>query len=146
MIPTKKLREIAEQLLVKSQADDVTWKRQETTWDPEADPLGPKAMDFAGVAAVGTALRLRKINEYVLDLPASQVRLRYVTPPTAPDYVLMRVCRKDGIEVGSLRADDGDPDWDLLSALYSEADRYVIGWGNVLSDLSRAVTEDGPIG
>src|SRR5690349_18295456 len=131
MIPAKTLREIAEQLLAKSQANEVVWKREDVAWDPDADPLGGSEMPFRPVNAPS---RLRKTHEYVLQLPESQVRLHYVQPTTSPDYVLMRVCRKDGVPVGCLRAEDGEPDWELLSALYAEADRSVVGWGNVLAD------------
>jgi hypothetical protein len=46
MIPAKTLREIAEQLLAKSRANEVVWKREDIAWDTDIDFLGESDLPF----------------------------------------------------------------------------------------------------
>jgi hypothetical protein len=136
MIPKEMLRQIAEQLLEKSRANEVAWKREADTTPTLGIPMVP----------VVRARFLPEPFEYVLHLPNSQVRLKYNSRSTAPDNVVMRLCHSDGSEVGQFSAEENEDDWKLLADLYTEAHRSVTGWDQVVNDISRAVRENGLIG
>jgi hypothetical protein len=119
MIPNDRLRSIAGQLLEKARADQVAWKR-----------VGDGEGGF----------------DYVVQLPQSQIRVWFASPATAPDRAAMVLCNQAGIKVGEMIAEAGEPDFDLLSSLYAEADRSFTGWDKVLGDIERAVKAEGTVG
>jgi hypothetical protein len=124
MIPIDTLRTIARQLLTKARAGQVVWARE------EGKITGLKERPF----------------EYVLRLPQSQVRLRHFKSATAPNNVVMRVCDPSGTEFGQWLVEEGEDDWELMSALYAEADRLHGGWDIIVHDIEKAVATEGPIG
>jgi hypothetical protein len=127
MIPIDTLRKIAEGLLAKSRANEVVWRSA-----PFSDPQKPSLSVFR--------------PEYILALPGSQVRLNYYSNSTLPDSAVMRVSNTKGEEVGRWTIGEGEEDWEVLSNLYGEADRSVVGWGTIVDDILRAVDREGSIG
>src|SRR5262245_53589858 len=106
MIPDSKYRQIAQGLLAKTQANQVDWK------------------PVAGSA-----------QSYVVTLPQSMIYLEYHSPPTEPDFVRLRLSRRDGMTVGEWDVENGSDDWELASTLFGEVHGRHTGWDNVLRDV-----------
>ena len=118
MISPQKMRETAAQFRAKTDAKKMDWR--------------PDSMDDAGCMLLLPHSKMR----IVLDRP---------DPEHHPDRVVLTVENGDGIVVGELTATSEDSDWNLLHGLYEAASKVAYGWDLVLSDLERAVSEDGLI-
>jgi hypothetical protein len=124
MIPQDKIREIVKRLLEKSRSNQVNWQREPSR----------KMND-------GTT-----IEELVVRFPESSIAVRYWSPPTEPDYISIHVLNKGGVKVETIYYGDNDEDWPLASDLFREAERFVLGWDKVLTDIESAIGREGPIG
>jgi hypothetical protein len=72
--------------------------------------------------------------------------VRYWSPPTEPDYISLNVRNKGGVKVETINYNDDDEDWPLVSDLFREAQRFVLGTDKILTDIERAIEREGPIG
>jgi hypothetical protein len=79
-------------------------------------------------------------------LPESSLHLAYFSPQADADYVCLDLRRPDGTVVASWSVRDGDPEWDLMQNLYSEASRIAMGWDKVIEDVEQALTREDEIG
>jgi hypothetical protein len=123
MTSNEKIVAILRRLLEKTHAGQVNWQRTQT----------------------GNGGNLNE--EVYVRFPASVIHLARIRPPTEPDYILVRVCRADGFEVGQLRASEyDDPNWQLFFELHEEAKRFAGGWDKVWNDIAEAVGREGSIG
>ena len=83
---------------------------------------------------------------FLVRFPRSNLYLNYFSPPAEPDEINAIVTRTDGTVVRSWKASEGDDDWNLASSLYSEAERVVTGWDQVLTEIETAVSGTGKVG
>ena len=114
MVTAETYAEIARGLLAKTQAEKSKWQRS----GPEDD------------------------RAFRLELPKSKVILRFSSPRTEPDAILLDLCRGDGIPVGTWTVQEGDEDWQLARKLYAEVQRRVVGWSEVLEDIEKYLRSD----
>jgi hypothetical protein len=121
MIPDNKVSDLAQRLLEKSREGRVTWQHI---------PHGMRP----------TTCRV--------SMPEAVIELERVPTPDE-DAVRLRVRRDDGLTVGVVASDDlnTDPETrDILSALYTEAERRVTRWDEVLANVEKRLSTPGVIG
>jgi hypothetical protein len=120
MIATEKIRELLQQLLEKSRANQVYWR-------------------------IGSHRSYVKRNVFV-QFPESSIHVVHVSPPTEADVIYIVIYNEGGKEVARWEVTEDDRDWELASDLVAEAHRYVTNWDKVLEDVEKAVHAQGPIG
>jgi hypothetical protein len=76
--------------------------------------------------------------------PTSEFQIWYMPSPTEPDSIGASIDKRGGIEVVRLdaTAEDGSPHWQLLSDLYEESNRCILGWDKVLSEIEEELKKD----
>ena len=133
MIPNEKIRSIVNGLLERSQKNEANWIAAPTP--PGSTVVGP-----------GLIRGRNEPNAFLLQLPASKVKIEYCSPPTEPDYVRLDFLKSDGANVGGWTVHDGEDDWPLLQDLFFEASRRGIGWDSVLDEVGGALAKPGLVG
>ena len=85
-------------------------------------------------------------NGYVVRFPRSWLGVDYGSPDTEPDFVSIEIGRSDRESIGYWRFSENEDGWNEARELYWEAERAVVGWDRVLSDVEAALNEQGKIG
>lgn len=111
MIASNKLREMAEALLSKSRAGQVSWT-------------------FLRPASVGNR------ESYEVALPKASILLRYDSPEAEHDSIELDFVNTKGDIVATWGASELDSEWPLLHALFWEAKRCVTHWDEVLNEVA----------
>ncbi len=119
MIPRHKINDILQLLLEKSRAGDVRWT--------------PSVTNLASTL------------EYLVVLADYQIVLSYKKSPVL-DSIVISIVSSSGTSMGEALYEEGEDGWDLVSALFNEAESKVKGWDKVLLEIEEAIKKPGPIG
>lgn len=141
MIPREKVVEIAQDILRKSQAGKVRWKSANSR-----NPMARIDDISRTVSRVFSSGRQQAPQAFEVVLPHSRIYIEYTVPTADPDVITFDICRVDDTIVGSLKAQDGTANWDLLLDLYQEASRTALKWDEVLLELEGELKSDGVMG
>jgi hypothetical protein len=115
-----KLLELATRLLARSRKNEVKWDR----------------MRIEGEG--GDTL----INRVVF--PTSEFQIWYVSRRTEEDVIFASIDKRGGGEIVRVAAfaDSDSPNWKLLSELYEESNRCIIGWDKVLNEIDEELKKE----
>ena len=84
---------------------------------------------------------------YLVQFPKSAIGLEFDQPEAESDYYIAHLYNDEGKLVENLFSCLPESDnWQLISALYLEAERSVTGWDRALSDAERALEEEEQVG
>lgn len=116
---------VLEGLLEKARRDEVNWTYER----------GEKGKPLKG--------------SYTVKLPASSIRIDFISPESDPDFYVARLLNGEGRSVKVVTAQEipaEQAQWDLLKSLWDEAYRAISGWDKALADAQQAVASDDTIG
>jgi hypothetical protein len=128
MIPNKRYFSIAASLLTKTREGKIKWVLDPGSQGSKQDRWQPD--------------NYRPRNNYFFQLPNSKVELRFESPSTEVDRIILAFRNPTGLEVGRWTAEEGLDEWTLASELYEEVDRQVSGWDKVLKDVETFLAND----
>ena len=81
-----------------------------------------------------------------VDFPSgARIVVMQASPPVEPDYASAHL-RIKGETAISIIGNDGDDDYQLVMALYTDALRHMRGWDSVLEKMKEQLASEGPVG
>lgn len=78
-------------------------------------------------------------RQYLTKFPSEEITVGFISPETEPDFYYADLSRGGSAVLREAANQNDRPKWDLLSALYSEAERIAVGWDQALDDVEKAL-------
>ena len=124
MVLDHELLALLHTLLAKSSANQVNWQRGE---------------DFiASDKLIG--------SEYLIRFPSSVLSIARIKPPDEQEYILFKMCSREGRPLTTERVPPGDPNWNVLLNLYESASHSPSLWRPLVAEIKEALSGSSPVG